>query len=211
MQKSVRVLLSSGVGCLLLLGGVVGYRYFFTNGLEKLPNKLCSGAVDREIAIRALPPSRHAEEGDEASSPGQNFFFSCYVYAGDESTLSGEAQAADSSISTWINYYRGKREGEMVRVAKGPVQALSLPDGLVSVYVPCTPPRTAPDEAVQSYALVTEARTIGETQAKGDDLRQAVTDFAYAITKRAYQVGECQERTSFPANLSTENTERGNE
>lgn len=201
MKKNA--LLSIGAGCLLLAGGFAGYRFLFTNGLDELPHQVCSGAVDREIAIRALPPSRSAEEGDRSGTPGQHFFYSCYIYAGDDSTISGEAQASDSSVATWVNFYKGKRGGDkLVRVGQGPVQALSLPGGLVSVYVPCTPPRTDPGEAVQSYALVTEARTIGETRAKGEDLRQAVTDFAYAITKHAYRVGECQEHISFPANLS---------
>lgn len=203
MKKNARALLSVGAGCLLLIGGVAGYRYLFTSGLEQLPQKVCSGSVDRGIVIRVLPPSRSAEEGDRSGSPGQHFFFSCYVYAGNESTLSGESQAADSSVTTWVKFYEGKPGGDkLVRVKKGPVQALSLPDGLVSVYVPCTPPRNVSDEAVQSYALVTEARTIGETRAEGDDLRQAVTDFAYAITKHAHRAGGCQERISFPADLS---------
>ncbi|MFE4085193.1 hypothetical protein [Streptomyces sp. YIM B13502] len=212
MKKNARALLSIGAGCLLLAGGFASYRHFFTNGLEQLPQEVCSGAVDREIAIRALPPSRSVEEGDRSGSPGQHFFFTCYVYAGDESTLSGESQAADSSVTTWVNFYEGKRGGDkLVRVRKGPVQALSLPGGLVSVYVPCTPPRTDPDEAVQSYALVTEARTIGETRTKGEDLREAVTDFAYAITKHAYRAGRCQERISFPANLSDAKVQAGSD
>ncbi|MFD8154777.1 hypothetical protein ACFV28_29040 [Streptomyces sp. NPDC059720] len=212
MKKNARALLSIGAGCLLLVGGVAGYRYLFTSGLEQLPQKVCSGAVDREIVIRALPPSRSAEEGDRSGSPGQHFFFSCYVYAGDDSTLSGEAQAADSSVTTWVKFYEGKRGGdELVRIKKGPVQALSLPDGLVSVHVPCTPQRHDSDEAVQSYALVTEARTIGETRAEGDDLRQAVTDFAYAITKHAYRSGGCQERISLPTDLSDANPRSRNE
>lgn len=61
---------------------------------------------------------------------------------------------------------------------RGSVRTLALSGGLVSVYFPCTPPGVDPDSAVQSYALVTEARTIGETRAKGEDLRKVVTDFA---------------------------------
>ena len=212
MKKNPRALLYIGAGCLLLTGGFTGYHFLFTNGLEKLPHEVCSGAVDRETAVRALPPSRSAEEGDRSGSPGQHFFFSCYIYSGDESTLSGESQASDSSVATWMDFYKGKRGGDkLVRIRKGPVQALSLPGGLVSVYVPCTPPRTDPGEAVQSYSLITEARTIGETRAKGEELRQAVTDFAYAITKHAYRVGECQERISLPANLSDVESQAGSE
>lgn len=198
MKRNVKAVLAGGVGCLLLFGGIFGYRYFFTRGLEHLPPEVCSGAVDRKLAVDALPPSRSAEEGSKIGTPGHHFFFSCHVYADDDSILSGEAKAADSSVDTWIEFYEGKREGKMVQGKRGPVRTLSLPDGLVSVYVPCTPPGVDPDSAVQSYALVTEARTIGETRAKGDDLRQVVTDFAYALTQHAYGVGRCQEGKSFP-------------
>lgn len=201
MNRNTKAVLAGGVGCLLLLGGIFGYRYIFTSGLEHLPPEVCSGAVDRKLAIDALPPSRSAEEGAKTGTPGSHFFFSCHVYADDDSILSGEAKAADSSVDTWVEHYEAKRDGVVARSERGPVQTLALSGGLVSVYVPCTPPRVDPDSAVQSYALVTEARTIGETRAKGDDLRQVVTDFAYALTRHAYEVGRCQEGKSIPPEL----------
>ncbi|BFO15821.1 hypothetical protein SHKM778_22090 [Streptomyces sp. KM77-8] len=102
-----------------------------------------------------------------------------------------------------MSFYTGKRDGELVRIDNGFVKALSVSGGLASVYVPCTPPGISPDTAVQSYALITEARTVGETRAKGDELRQAVTDFAYAITRHAYAAGKCQEAKSLPPDIKS--------
>ncbi|MFD6812457.1 hypothetical protein, partial [Streptomyces anthocyanicus] len=68
------------------------------------------------------------------------------------------------------------------------------------VYVPCTPPRHVGDRD-KGHSLIAEARTLGETRAQGNELRQIVVDFAYQLARHAYEVGECQEPRKFPDEL----------
>lgn len=42
---------------------------------------------------------------------------------------------------------------------------------------------------------------IGESRASGAALRQAVTDFAYQLTKHAYELAECQAPRTLPEEL----------
>ncbi|MGW6927181.1 hypothetical protein ACWGA9_38960 [Streptomyces sp. NPDC054950] len=42
---------------------------------------------------------------------------------------------------------------------------------------------------------------IGDSRASGAALRQAVTDFAYQLTKHAYELAECQARRTLPEEL----------
>lgn len=80
------------------------------------------------------------------------------------------------------------------------MKALTLEDSS-AVYVPCTPPGRKPGEAQQTFVLTVDARTIGETRVQGDELRQALADFAYQLARHTYRVVECQEARTFPKEL----------
>lgn len=194
-----RTALTIGVSCLVAAGGVLGYLELFTKGLDRLPDRPCSGAVERSTAAAALPAASEAEERGKLTVSDGRFTFYCYVRTAD-STISGEAESADASPATWKRDYATKRDGNVVAVSSGGVQALSL-SGLASVYVPCTPPGRRADDAVESHALIVEARTIGETRVEGAELRQVVTDFAYQLARHAYEAGKCQETRKFPDEL----------
>ena len=56
--------------CIILGLGVFGYLEIFTKGLERLPAKVCDGAVDREIAADALPDTQRHLSAEKCSPPG---------------------------------------------------------------------------------------------------------------------------------------------
>lgn len=194
-----RSIVAAGVGCLVAVGAGLGYVEIFKEGLDRLPVKPCSGAVERETAARALPDAREAEErGKLDTTEGARFLFACYVRTSSESTISGEVEKSSSSVSGWREYYAGGRGGEDVAFSAGNVEALSFSDGLTTVYVPCTPVGREAGEAREGEALIVEARTIGETRVHGTELRQVVLDFAYQLAQHAYEVGDCQELRTLP-------------
>ncbi|MFE5791299.1 hypothetical protein ACFQ8C_01855 [Streptomyces sp. NPDC056503] len=179
---------------------VFGYVEIFTKGIDRLPRKPCAGAVDRDLAARALPSARKAEERGKltTSSSLDTFTFWCYVRT-DESIISGEAESGIATLASWKE--RRSSDGESrsismdgihVRVSSDPTRA--------SVYVPCTTSRHSGDRH-EEHSLTAEARTIGETRAEGDELRRIVVDFAYQLARHAYEVGECQEPREFPDEL----------
>ncbi|MFG3304201.1 hypothetical protein [Streptomyces wuyuanensis] len=187
-----------GLGCLLVAGAVFGYLEIFTKGIDRLPDKPCSGAVDRETAARALPSARSAEERGKLRRGRGNYFFACYVRTSGGSTISGEVQPGDASPSSWRESYAS--DGEVSEVAAGDVKALTLEDSS-AVYVPCTPPGWKPGEAQQTYVLTVDARTVGETRVQGDELRQVLADFAYQLARHTYRAVDCQEARTFPKEL----------
>ncbi|MEU5520144.1 hypothetical protein ABZ759_05430 [Streptomyces sp. NPDC047860] len=201
MKKNVRTLLTGGVVCLLVFGTIASYRYF-TGGLDRLPDKVCSGAVDREIVTKALPSARDAQEGSRVKPPGGRFLFTCHVYTSGDSIMSGEAETTDVAHDTWASYYEGQADGNPVRTRKGPVHVLSVSENRASLYVPCTRAGKNPDATADSHGLIAESRTIGKTRATGEELRQAITDFAYFIMQRAFKLNKCREVEALPKDLS---------
>ncbi|WP_344367185.1 hypothetical protein [Streptomyces gobitricini] len=183
-----------------MLGAVFGYLEIFTKGLDRLPARLCDGAVDRQTAARALPSARKAEEKGTLNQHGDDFTFFCSVRTSGDSVISGEVQPGDASPGTWRNHYAQKRDGSVVEVSAGDIRALALPN-LASAYVPCTPPGKKPGEAREAYALTVDARTIGETRVHGDELRQVLIDFAYQLARHTYKTVDCQESRTFPEEL----------
>ncbi|MFJ5310235.1 hypothetical protein [Streptomyces sp. NPDC088350] len=203
MKKRARGTILGIAALGLLGGGWFGYQQVFTKGLDHLPSKVCDNAAKRDTVIRVLPDTRSAKEGAKQENPGKNFSFYCHIYTSDDSILSGEVQVQDSSAKAWADYYRGyggADEGEVERVSLKDVQALSKTH-MSSVYTPCVPRGVKAAEASQSYALVTEVRVIGKSRTNGLALRQALTDFAYQITRRAYELGECQPTRTFAGEL----------
>lgn len=201
MKKTTRnTLLTSGAVCLLTLGAFSGYRYF-TGGLERLPQSVCSGSVDREIVTAALPAARDAEEGSQTRPPGGRWIFTCHVNTSGGSIISGEVEITDVTPEQWDSYYEDQGEGVPLKAEVDPMQILSVAEDRVALYVPCTPAKDdAPSPKAQVF--VTDARTIGKTGATGQDLRQAVTDFAYGITQHALKLSKCREAASLPRDLS---------
>lgn len=66
------------------------------------------------------------------------------------------------------------------------------------LYVFCAPPGAPSDNTSQPYAVVAEAGVDGPARAKGIPLRQALTDFAYQLTRHAYDLAECKGSRDFP-------------
>jgi hypothetical protein len=130
--------------------------------------------------------------------------FSCHVFTSADSILSGMARVEDASVQQWLNHYGASTEGDAVRVSVDGAEALAeldLDNGNSSVYVPCVPRGVRADDANESYAIVTEASVIGEGRISGAALRQAVTDFAYQLTKHTYDVAECRDPRALPEEL----------
>ncbi|MFJ8133604.1 hypothetical protein [Streptomyces hydrogenans] len=195
-------LLTAGITCVIAVCAVLGYVEIFTKGIDRLPEKPCSGAVDRDLAARALPSARKAEERGKLLTSSQSiraFMFACYVRT-DDSIISGEADAGILTPEAW----RKSKSSEELRisVSVNGIHALSLEDEPETawVYVPCTPPSHAGDRDA-GHSLIAQARTLGETRAHGDELRQILVDFAYQLARHAYEVGECQEPREFPERL----------
>lgn len=200
MTTKLRAVALGGAICLLISGCLFGYQYFFTKGLDRLPAEVCSGAVERATVVSALPDAREAHDGESQTAPGEDFLFACRVTTSNDSIISGESEVSDSSIASWTRHFEGKGDSKVMKVSSGNVQALTVSD-LATIYVPCTPPDKNPTEAVQSYALVTQARVIGASRVQGVALRQALTDFSFQMTKHAYKIGKCKEAERFPAKL----------
>ena len=205
MTKKVRAVALGGAICLLLSGCIFGYQYFFTKGLDRLPEKVCSGAVERATVVSALADAREAHDGESQTSPGEDFLFACRVTTSNDSIISGESEVSDASVASWTRHFEEKGDGKVMKVSSGDVRALTV-SGLATVYVPCTPPDRDSGDAIQSYALVTQARVIGDSRVKGVALRQALTDFSFQMTKHAYKIGKCQETERLPVKLPAINS-----
>ncbi|MFF7977128.1 hypothetical protein [Streptomyces sp. NPDC007905] len=204
MRKSTRYLTLGAIALCLVGGGWFGYQQLFTKGLDRLSEKVCDDAVARETAVRALPDSRSAEQSAKRSGSGTIFTFTCRVVTSSDSFLSGEVKIQDTSERTWADFYGSHAGTALLRSSADGVEALAQLDnhhGTASVYVPCVPHGVKADAASESYAHVTEARPIGDTRSTGTSLRQAVTDFAYQLTKHACELGDCQTPRAFPAEL----------
>lgn len=201
MKWKIKTLATGAVGCLLALGTIAGYRYY-TGGLDRLPDAVCSGAVTRDIVTKALPSASDAREGSRVNPPGGRFLFTCHVYTSGDSIISGEVETTDVAPDTWSSYYEGQADGSPVRAKKGPVHILSVSENRASLYVPCIPIGTSVDAAGPPRGIIAESRTIGETRAAGEELRQAVTEFANGIMQRAFVLNKCQEVEALPENLS---------
>ncbi|MET8169763.1 hypothetical protein ABZT34_36925 [Streptomyces sp. NPDC005329] len=203
MRKNMQILALCAATLTLTVGGWFSYQEFFKNGLENLPAKVCDESVKRETVIRVLPESRSAEDGADTNGTGYGFMFSCHIYTAGDSILSGEAQIQDSSQKTWEDYYKsygGKSQGVAEQTSSSGIYALSR-GNFASVYVPCVPSGSKAGDASEDYSLISEVRVIGESRAEGLDLHQALTDFAYELTRHAYALGKCENGKNFPDEL----------
>ncbi|MFF3504157.1 hypothetical protein [Streptomyces sp. NPDC003247] len=192
---------SIGLAILGLIGG--GVFLFSVKGLYLLPGEVCDGAVQRSVVMRALPNSPSADEWADQGGVGRNFSFACSVSSGD-SILSGMVELQQASESAWEDHYGGSGDQRVVRVSQNGVLALAQvedDDASASVYVPCTVTGTEEDSASQGYSLVADVDVIGETTIDGVKLSQALTDFAYQLTKRAYELARCEDSRDFSAEL----------
>ncbi|MER6259532.1 hypothetical protein ABT203_08045 [Streptomyces sp900105245] len=200
-EYSAKKFIACVVG-LLLVG--TGTWFALTTGLERLPSKVCDGAVERDLVIRTLPRTRTAEEGAERRREGADLRFSCHVYTSADSILSGVARVDDASPQTWFSHYAGSSDRRTVRASSGGIEALAEIHGdrvSSSVYVPCTPRGVRAGDADQSYAVVAEAYVIGKARISGTELGQALTDFAYRLSEHAYRLAECDKPRDFPDEL----------
>lgn len=187
---------------IVLGAGVFGYIEIFTKGLDRLPAKVCEGAVDRKTAASALPDARKADErGVLRTDSRDDFTFYCYVSTQD-SMISGEADTQDVNAAKWSEGFEGTESahGKIIKVSAGNIKAISQTNRS-QIYAPCTPPEKKKEKALQAYSLIVEARTIGDTRVTGAPLRQAITDFAYQLIKHTYKAGKCQEPQEFPDEL----------
>ncbi|MCQ9135059.1 hypothetical protein [Streptomyces hilarionis] len=191
--------------CLAVLSVAgAGAWFALTTGLERLPSKVCEGSVDRDVVIRALPRTRTAEEGSSRSHEGKNLMFSCHIYTSADSILSGMTRVDDASMQQWLDHYGGTTSKESIRVSADGIEALAglnTDSGRSSVYVPCVPRGVPAGSANESYAIITEASVVGAGRVSGAALRQAVSDFAYQLTKHVYEEAGCKDRRTFPEEL----------
>ncbi|WP_030377456.1 MULTISPECIES: hypothetical protein [unclassified Streptomyces] len=194
----------------LLLGLVIvglvgaGVVFFFVKGLYLLPGKVCEKSVQRDIAVRALPRARVADQWADQHGSGRDFVFNCTVSTSGNSVLSGRVALQDTSASGWVDFYRQSAGHHVVSVSKNGVEALAQTDsdrGFASVYVPCVPRDVEANTASDGFALVAQAQVSGESRATGRELSQVVTDFAYQLSRHAYELAECKAQRDFPAEL----------
>lgn len=191
---------------LVVLGLFCGAGWTFLNkGLYLLPGKMCEGTLERDMVKSVLPSARSADSGSDSRGPGDGLTFWCYVTTSNDSSISGEARVQPISRERWLAYYRGSGgQDRIIRVSVGSIEALAQVNpgaDTSSVYVPCAPPSVPSYNASQPYAVVGEARIDGPAKATGVPLRQALTDFAYQLTKHAYKLAECKEPRDFPEEL----------
>jgi hypothetical protein len=180
-------------------------HYALTTGLERLPEKMCEGSLERSTVQEVLPKARSADSGSDTNGSGYKLAFRCHVTTSGDSTLSGEARVQPVTRRTWLEHHRGAGgQNRLIRVSMGDMEALARIDSesnTTSVYVPCAPPGVPSYDASQPYAVVGESWVAGDAAAKGVPLRQALTDFAYQLTRYAYESAECKEHRDFPAEL----------
>jgi hypothetical protein len=181
----------------LVVGGFFVYREVYTDGLDDLPVNVCDGAVDRDIAKHILPDGRSGRQDASSSSPGDHFLFGCRVDNG-KSIVSGEVQFGDASVQMWMDHY--KKDGNIELVSDGKVEAFATSD-VATVYVPCIPQGYKSTGASDSYSLAAEVRVVYKSRIHGAELYQALTDFAYQLTRRAFKLNECQNSIYFPNEL----------
>ncbi|MBL1107257.1 hypothetical protein JK361_22070 [Streptomyces sp. 5-8] len=118
--------------------------------------------------------------------------------------LTGKVELRESSKAAWEEGYSSLAGTDVVRTSAGRVAALAQIDpdhGLASLYVPCDPKDPGKAGASGPRALIAEAGVVGKSRASGADLRQALTDFAYQLTRHAYDLAECKESRDFPEKL----------
>ncbi|MFD9503212.1 hypothetical protein [Streptomyces sp. NPDC060035] len=191
------------LGLVMVSAGIFGYLEVFTKGVDRLPAKVCSGAVDRDIAARVLPKTMTASERGEkgiAYSSSRGTVFSCYVKTRSQASIfSGEVRVNDVTMGKWREAHSGD-DGKSREVGAGGIAAMTTSDG-VSLYVSCTRPDQEGRKPLQSYALIADARTVGETRVAGVELQQQVADFAYQLLRHTYRVEECREGQEFSGDL----------
>ncbi|MFD5796142.1 hypothetical protein ACFWIO_21915 [Streptomyces diastatochromogenes] len=188
------------------LGLFCGAGWLFLNkGLYLLPDKMCEGALERDMVQQVLPRAQSADSGSDRQGAGDDLSFWCHVTTSDDVSLSGEARVQSVSQQQWLDSYRGSGGGHrIIRVSVGDIEAMAQIDpgtDTSSVYVPCAPPGLTRQEASEPYAVIGETRVYGSAKATGMPLRQALTDFAYQLSKRAYKLAECKAPRDFPAEL----------
>ncbi|MFJ4811536.1 hypothetical protein [Streptomyces longwoodensis] len=187
---------------LSLLGG--GAWFALTTGLERLPKKMCDGAVERDLAIRALPRTRTADDSYDQRSGGTEIEYACRVYTSAGSILTGRAEVNDVSPANWVEHFVGASQHDAVKVSVGGIEAMARLDresGISYVYVPCAPRDFQAEDASEAYAVTAEASVVGDGRVSGAALRQVVTDFAYQVAVHTVDLAQCQGRPSLPGKL----------
>ncbi|GAA4898254.1 hypothetical protein ACFPM3_14295 [Streptomyces coeruleoprunus] len=174
----------------------------FTKGIDRLPDRPCAGAVERDTVARALPSARKAVE-KEVLSPDQFdwIMFTCSVTTSDGHMILGDVQPTMGSLDEWRDYFSGgKLEENAVEVSSGDV-LIRTSSGYAAAYVPCTLSREAESQRGEHkpiQGLVVVADTLGRTRAKGTELAQVMGDFAYQLAVHVYKIGGCQQPRTFP-------------
>ncbi|MFJ6542202.1 hypothetical protein ACIQMP_16375 [Streptomyces sp. NPDC091385] len=198
--KDIRVVLLFLLAfCVCCAGGWV----FLNKGIYLLPDRMCAGTLGRDTAERVLPRAMSADSDSSVRGAGADLEFWCRVDTSGDASLSGEARVRPVGREQWVDYYRGSGN-RIVRVTVGNVEALAQVDAdrdTSSVYVPCAPPGVPSYNASRPYAVVAEVRTRGRVRGSGLPVRQELTDFAYALTRHAYDLAECKPQRDFPEEL----------
>lgn len=197
------LLLSLTVLCLVGVAAWFMYAQFFTKGLERLPAKICEGAVERDTVIQVLPAARSAEEGARRGNSGNDQVFSCHVSTSDDSSLLGRSWVRPVSKADWLASYGGSGgNNQVIHKSVGGIEALAqLDTEQAAVYVPCVSSALSSGDASDDYAVITSLEAGGDLKETGTALRQSLTDIAYQLTKHAYKLAECEGPRDFPEEL----------
>ncbi|MBY8845636.1 hypothetical protein [Streptomyces sp. SP2-10] len=177
---------------------------FLNKGLYLLPDEMCDGTLAQGTVKQVLPNAQSAGSDSDRQGKGDRLRVWCKVTTSNDSLLSGRARVEPVSRRDWLAGYRESGQQQVVQISVGEIGALAQLDpdtGASSVYVPCTPPEVPSYNASQPYAVVGEAWVHGPAKAKGAPLRQALTDFAYQLTRHAYDLAECKESRDLPEKL----------
>lgn len=203
-----RFVASLAVFCLVGFVGWFGYVQIFTKGLERLPAKVCEGAVERDLVIQVLPQARSAEEGASLRNTKYDFTFQCQVVTSSESSVWGRIWVRPVSKADWFERFQARHGEKTVRVSVDGVEALArfdAEDAFSAAYVPCASPAIPSYDASRNkdYAVIAEVEVSVYEHRKptGATLRQPLTDIAYQLTKHAYKLAKCKPSRDFPEEL----------
>ncbi len=199
LSRKKKLIARSGMALAACAGLYFGALAVFTKGIDRLPDRPCEGAVERETIADILPAARTAEErsrlDDDHGIDSREFLFHCSVLTSDGSLLSGDAESGDRSVEDWSSGWVESPDSSSG--VTGDITAFAT-DGAAAIYVSCAPPGRSESKSPKSRALIVEASTLGETKAQGAGLQQDLVDFAYELAEHAYKVGECPGPRKFP-------------
>lgn len=191
-KKRIGLLLFVAVCAAISFGLYISRSSLFLNGLEKLPDKPCDGAMRAATAKEILPDAREAVDSELHRPPGRDFAAFCRIKTSERSVLSTHADMHDSDLVGMRDWFKGQRaySGKVIALGHN-IEAQSGTE-TTAVYFPCTPRQSGAD-ASDSYILSVESRILGKSRNKGAELRKGLTEIAIQSAERAHYLAQCKE------------------